>query len=132
MVGHYWLRDAARAPTPEIRREIEQTVQRVKAFAADVHAAKVKPVGAPAFTQLLCVGIGGSALGPMFVADALGDPARDRLAPHFLDNTDPEGFGRVLGALQGKLAETLVVVTSKSGGTPETRNGMLAAEAALR
>ncbi len=30
-----------------------------------------------------------------------------------------------------RLAETLVVVTSKSGGTPETRNGMLAVEAAF-
>ena len=132
MVGHYWLRDPARAPSPEIRRDIEEVARRVDAFAADVHAGRVRPPAAPRFTQLLCIGIGGSALGPMFVADALGDPARDRLAPHFLDNTDPDGFGRVLGALHGKLAETLVVVTSKSGGTPETRNGMLAAEAALR
>src|ERR671931_2340655 len=36
MVGHYWLRAPERAPTPEIRREIEEVVLRVKAFAADV------------------------------------------------------------------------------------------------
>jgi glucose-6-phosphate isomerase len=131
MVGHYWLRDPARAPTPEIRREIEDTVRAVKAFAADVHAGKIRPPGAPRFTQLLCIGIGGSALGPMFVADALRS-AGDRLAPHFLDNTDPDGFGRVLDGLAAKLGETLVIVTSKSGGTPETRNGMLAAQAAFR
>jgi len=132
MVGHYWLRDAGRAPSPEIRRAIEDALRSVKDFAADVHAARVHPPGAPRFSQLLCIGIGGSALGPMFVADALGDPARDRLSPHFLDNTDPEGFARVLGGLAPRLRETLVVVTSKSGGTPETRNGMLAAEAAFR
>ncbi len=132
MVGHYWLRDPARAPSAEIRREIEEAGRRLRTFAADVHAARVKPPGAPRFTQLLCVGIGGSALGPMFVADALGDAARDRLAPHFLDNTDPDGLARVLGALGPRLGETLVVVTSKSGGTPETRNGMLAAQAAIR
>jgi glucose-6-phosphate isomerase len=68
----------------------------------------------------------------MFVADALGDPARDRLAPHFLDNTDPEGIWRVLEGLRPRLAETLVVITSKSGGTPETRNGMLAVADAFR
>jgi glucose-6-phosphate isomerase len=128
--GHYWLRDPARAPEQGIRLEIEETNRRVKAFAADVHAGRVRPPAAAAFRQLLCVGIGGSALGPMFVADALGDRSRDRLVPHFLDNTDPEGFHRVLSALN--LPETLVLVTSKSGGTPETRNGMLAAQAAFR
>jgi glucose-6-phosphate isomerase len=131
MVGHYWLRAPARAPSAEIRRDIEETLRYVKTFAADVHASRVKPPRAARFTHLLCVGIGGSALGPMFVADALGDPARDKMTPHFLDNTDPDGFARALGGLGPRLAETLVVVTSKSGGTPETRNGMLAAQAAF-
>src|SRR5207247_9667312 len=36
MVGHYWLRNPALAPTPEIRAELEDTIQRVKQFAADV------------------------------------------------------------------------------------------------
>ena len=35
MVGHYWLRNPALAPTPEIRKEIEDTTNRpVKDFAA--------------------------------------------------------------------------------------------------
>jgi glucose-6-phosphate isomerase len=38
----------------------------------------------------------------------------------------------VLARLGPALGETLVVVTSKSGGTPETRNGMLAVEAAFQ
>jgi glucose-6-phosphate isomerase len=58
------------------------------------------------------------------VADALSGPA-DRLQPHFLDNTDPDGIDRVLGRLGPALGETLSIVVSKSGGTPETRNGML-------
>src|SRR5438876_8757519 len=36
MVGHYWLRNSKLAPTPEIRRQIDQTVESIKAFAADV------------------------------------------------------------------------------------------------
>ena len=43
----------------------------------------------------------------------------------FIDNTDPDGIARTLRRLAGRLAETLCVVASKSGGTPETRNGML-------
>ena len=31
MVGHYWLRNPSLAPTPEIRKEIEETVSRIKA-----------------------------------------------------------------------------------------------------
>src|SRR5260221_3406821 len=49
----------------------------------------------------------------------------------FLDNTDPQGMDRVLRNLQQRLDHTLAVVVSKSGGTPETRNGMLEAQAAF-
>ena len=52
------------------------------------------------------------------------------MQPHFLDNTDPDGIDRVLGGLGDALGETLALVISKSGGTPETRNGMLEAAAA--
>jgi glucose-6-phosphate isomerase len=129
MVGHYWLRNAALAPTRTIAAEIEKTVAEVKAFAAEVHAGTV--AGATgSFENVLVVGIGGSALGPQFVARALGQPKADRLRPHFFDNTDPDGIDRVLAELDGRLGRTLVVVISKSGGTPETRNGMLEAKAA--
>jgi glucose-6-phosphate isomerase len=37
---------------------------------------------------------------------------------------------RVLASLDGQLGHTLCLVVSKSGGTKETRNGMLEAEAA--
>jgi glucose-6-phosphate isomerase len=50
----------------------------------------------------------------------------------FIDNTDPDGIARTLAALAGKLGETLCIVTSKSGGTPETRNGMLLVADAYR
>jgi glucose-6-phosphate isomerase len=125
MVGHYWLRAPDLAPTPEIAAEIWKTVADIKAFAAEVHAGSVRPSKAAKFTGVLCIGIGGSALGPMFVADALGDPATDRMRIDFVDNTDPDGIDRTLRRLAGRLPETLCVVASKSGGTPETRNGML-------
>ncbi len=131
MVGHYWLRDPERAPDPAIRKEIAETVARVREFAARVHAGEVKPENAERFTHLLSVGIGGSALGPEFVAEALGS-AGDPVRAHFIDNTDPDGMDRVLTGLGGNLARTLVIVISKSGGTRETRNGMRVVEAAYR
>lgn len=130
-VGHYWLRSPALAPDEETRRAVEETLASVKGFAADVHAGRVQPARGGLFRNLLVVGIGGSALGPQLAADALTTPA-DRMRPFFLDNTDPDGIARELSriALAGGLATTLVVVVSKSGGTKETRNGMLAASRA--
>jgi glucose-6-phosphate isomerase len=129
MVGHYWLRAPELAPTQEIAAEIRKTVGDVQAFAAAVQGGTIRPPTAKQFHQVLSIGIGGSALGPMFVADALGCPKHDKLAIEFVDNTDPDGIARVLAKLNsgsnGGLGQTLCLVTSKSGGTPETRNGML-------
>jgi glucose-6-phosphate isomerase len=132
MVGHYWLRAPKLAPTPEITREITDSVESIKKFAAEAHAGTVKPPTSARFTQLLAIGIGGSALGPMFVGDALGNPGADLMRIHFIDNTDPNGIARMMETLQGLLPETLCIVTSKSGGTPDTRNGMLVVAEAYR
>src|SRR6266576_2259766 len=127
MVGHYWLRNLALAPTPEIRTEIEQTIKRIKTFAADIHTGKITAGNGKPFKHVLLIGIGGSALGPQFVSDALGS-RRDPMDIFFFDNTDPGGFDRVFEKISDELAQTLVVVVSKSGGTKETRNGMLETE----
>ena len=129
MVGHYWLRDAKLAPTAELRADIEETNERITQFAGDVHAGKIAPEKGGKFKHVLLIGIGGSALGPQFIADALGQ-ATDPLNIYFFDNTDPDGFDRVLQRIGEHLAHTVTVVISKSGGTKETRNGMLEAAAA--
>jgi glucose-6-phosphate isomerase len=130
MVGHYWLRNSDLAPTPELKREIDETLKAVKDFAGSVHRGETRGANGP-FKNVLVVGIGGSALGPQFVANALSQPKTDKLKPYFFDNTDPDGFDKVLGQLEGQLGETLVVVISKSGGTKETRNGMSESRAAF-
>ena len=125
MVGHYWLRAPQLAPTPEIRDDIINTISSVKTFSEKVHQGIIRPPVAERFTHVLSIGIGGSALGPMFVHDALGDPIRDRMKISFFDNTDPDGFEKIISDLEDKLSQTICIVISKSGGTAETRNGML-------
>ena len=124
MVGHYWLRDSKLAPNAELRADIDETNARIKQFAADVHSGKIAPQNGERFKHVLLIGIGGSALGPQFIADSLGN-ATDPLDIYFLDNTDPDGFDRAFQKIGDHLAHTLAVVISKSGGTKETRNGML-------
>ena len=132
MVGHYWLRNPDLSPTPDIKQRIIQTLEAIESFVEQVHSGAVHPPNAPKFTDVLSIGIGGSALGPQFVAQALA-PENPPLGVHFIDNTDPAGIDRILNAqtagsdscLRDRLATTLVLVISKSGGTPDTRNGML-------
>lgn len=129
MVGHYWLRNWELAPTPEIRQEIVDVLDQIETFAQQIHSGTVRPPQAAKFTDVLSIGIGGSALGPQFVAEALA-PVFPPLSIHFIDNTDPAGIDRVLSKLKDRLNSTLVITISKSGGTPETRNGMLEAQQA--
>lgn len=130
MVGHYWLRDSALAPNEEIRSSIDQALASIESFVAGVKSGAISGTNGK-FEQLLVIGIGGSALGPQFVAKALGQPATDLMEPHFFDNTDPDGMDKVLAEIGDSLDKTLALVISKSGGTKETRNGMLEAKAAF-
>ncbi len=76
MVGHYWLRDPKLAPNDQLRADIVETNQRIQQFAADVHAGKIANEQGQKFTHVLLIGIGGSALGPQFIAEALGSAQR--------------------------------------------------------
>lgn len=131
MVGHYWLRAPELAPTPELKADVVNTIALVETFVQDVHTGKIHPPLAPKFTDILSIGIGGSSLGPQFVAEALS-PLHPPMQIHFIDNSDPIGIDRVLTRLQDRLSTTLVLTISKSGGTPEPRNGMLEVQKRFR
>jgi glucose-6-phosphate isomerase len=79
------------------------------------------------YDDVLLLGIGGSALGPIALRTALRPPAWNSLSEsarggfprlHTLDNVDPATIAATLGRLD--LRRTLVLVVSKSGGTVET------------
>ena len=90
------------------------------------------------YTDIVILGIGGSALGPIALRTALrpsgwnmlGDKSRignPRL--HVLDNVDPDTIGALLSRLD--LAHSLFIVTSKSGGTAETMSQFLIVHEAI-
>lgn len=131
MVGHYWLRDSKTAPENDLTDAIDSTVLAVKQFARDVHSGRVSSPQGYRFDTLISIGIGGSALGPQLVDRALGSPFQP-MDIYFLDNTDPQGVDDLLDRIgPEQLSTTMVLVTSKSGGTPETLNGMLEIESAF-
>jgi glucose-6-phosphate isomerase len=79
------------------------------------------------FDDVVILGIGGSALGPIALRTALRPSGWNMLSTdarggfprlQVLDNVDPETIAALLDRLD--LSRTLFVVTSKSGGTAET------------
>jgi glucose-6-phosphate isomerase len=84
------------------------------------------------YDDVVILGIGGSALGPIALRTALRPSGWNLLDDksrggyprlHVLDNVDPETIDALLGNL--RLERTLFIVTSKSGGTAETMSQFL-------
>jgi glucose-6-phosphate isomerase len=129
-VGHYWLRTPELAPDAASAEHIRAEVDRIEAFGRDVLSGSIAAAPGQPFTDVLWIGIGGSGLGPLLMIRALQDP-RSGLPFHFFDNVDPDGMRRTLASLGDRLRTTLVIVVSKSGGTPEPHIGMLQAKRAV-
>lgn len=90
------------------------------------------------YDDVVILGIGGSALGPVALRTALRpsgwnmlpDAARKGMPRlHVLDNVDPETIAALMSRLD--LARSLFIVTSKSGGTAETMSQFLIVHEAL-
>ena len=109
--------------------------QAVEDFAQAVRTGAIKGSTGKKFEAAYINGIGGSALGPQLLQMAVNGPywneksdaARNgNLKIYFLDNTDTAGLADALEVTD--LETTLVINISKSGGTRETRNNMIAME----
>ena len=123
MVGHYWLRAPELAPDAATADHIAAEIAEIEAFGARVLSGALQAPGAVPFSDVLWIGIGGSGLGPLLVIEALQQEGCG-LPFHFIDNVDPQGISRTLARLGERLRTSLVIVVSKSGGTPEPRIAM--------
>ena len=107
----------------------------VEDFAAKVRAGEILGATGKTFDALVVNGIGGSALGPQLMQFAVNGPywneldrekRKNNLKLYFLDNTDSAEFADLLAVMDPE--RTLQLVISKSGGTRETKNNMIAME----
>ncbi|UDQ99042.1 glucose-6-phosphate isomerase [Lentisphaerota bacterium WC36G] len=124
--------DRIEYPKSELFADVEQ-------FVEDVRTGKITGSNGKKFEYAVINGIGGSALGPQLMQYAINGPyynelsgakRNDYLKIYFLDNTDSSGFSDVTNIVN--LEQTLVVNISKSGGTQETKNNLLAFEDAYK
>jgi glucose-6-phosphate isomerase len=100
---------------------------RLTTLAAALRAGELRGFRGEPLRSLVCIGIGGSDLGPRLVCDALAQA--DSFEVRFVANVDPEDLDRALSGLSP--AHTAIAVISKTFTTRETLANARAARAWL-
>ncbi|WP_320676830.1 glucose-6-phosphate isomerase [Prochlorococcus sp. MIT 1300] len=122
-VGHYWLRTPGIAPNSDVTKSIEDGIDQIDSFSKAVLDGTIQSGNGQPFNSVLWIGIGGSGLGPVLMVEAL-QKNEQGLPFYFVDNVDPQGIAEAITSLGDAITNTLFVVVSKSGGTPEPRIAM--------
>jgi glucose-6-phosphate isomerase len=113
---------------PSVQRSLDEERRRFLGFAEALREGRITgSTGAPVRT-VVCLGIGGSDLGPRLVTEALG-PGSGPVAVRFASNIDPAALDAALEGLAPE--ETLFAAISKSFTTLETLENLRAARAWL-
>ena len=121
-VLHIALRNRSNRPIVvdgrDVMGEVNRVLDQMRAFSDAVRdgtwtGATGKPV-----TDVVNIGIGGSDLGPVMVAEALRPYWHARIRPHFVSNVDGTHMAETLRGLNPET--TLFLVASKTFTTQET------------
>jgi len=121
-VLHVALRNRSNRPIPvngqDVMLQVNQVLDQMRRFSEAVRdgtwtGATGKPV-----TDVVNIGIGGSDLGPVMVAEALKPYWHPRIRPHFVSNVDGTHIAETLHGLNPET--TLFLVASKTFTTQET------------
>lgn len=102
----------------DVMPEVTATLGRLKAFADKVHSGKWTGATGRTIRHIVNIGIGGSHLGPMFVADALHDFRKPNMTVAFVSNPDRAQIDEILAGCDP--AATMFVIASKTFTTVET------------
>ena len=105
-----------------VNAAVHEVLDNIKEFSDEVRSGAHRGFSGKLLTSVVCIGIGGSYLGPEFVFEALRSDYRTTKEGHrttrFLANVDPVDVGRALEGLDPE--STLVIIISKNFTTAET------------
>ncbi len=119
---HWALRDQSSNPIDmagsNIKPLIQNELAKLERFVDAIRSGKhVGATGSP-IQQVVCLGIGGSDLGPSLVCEALMPYRQTDIQIHFIANLDGQSLAQTLSRL--KPETTLCVINSKTFTTLET------------
>ncbi len=113
----------------DVMPAVRATRARLKAFSEGIRSGQWRGATGKVIRHIVNIGIGGSHLGPMFVADALKDFQKPGMTAAFVSNPDRAQLDDTLADIDP--AETLFVIASKTFTTAETTANADAARAWL-
>lgn len=102
----------------DVMPEVRAVREKMREFCRRVRGRRWRGLTERPLDTVVCLGIGGSSLGPAMACAALEAHADAALAIHFVSDLDGAALNRVLAACAPE--RTLFIVTSKSFGTKET------------
>lgn len=102
----------------DIMPEMFSVRKKIKEFTSKIHSGEIRGSTGKIFEHIVVIGIGGSYLGPEFVASALKHLAIRKMQIHFLSNVDIHNFGEIAESIDPE--STIWIVISKSYTTAET------------
>lgn len=121
-VLHTVLRQSSHAPFlsegEDLTRKVQQVLHQMSAFSHALQTQQKTGISGKPFTDILCLGIGGSELGPALVAEALSSLHKPAFKLHFISNIDGQTLDKILSNLNPHT--TLCIISSKTFSTPET------------
>lgn len=97
---------------------IKNALARLETFCENIRSGVSRSSEGLRFTDIVCLGIGGSDLGPSMACEALQAFKTTDIRLHFVSNVDGFTVAEVLKHLDPK--RTLCVISSKTFTTPET------------
>jgi glucose-6-phosphate isomerase len=119
----------SRPDDPSLARTLDEERLRFLGFADALRNGRLPGSTGAAIRTVVCIGIGGSDLGPRLVTEALG-PGSGPVRVRFVSNIDPAELDAALDGLRP--AATIVATVSKTFTTMETLENLRAARAWLQ
>ncbi len=113
-----------------IREVVDSDRNEIYQCCEDISSGRMTGGSGKAFTDVVHIGIGGSALGPQVAVEALSHRKSTHPRVWFLHNMDARHFADVLARVE--LESTLFVIASKSFSTEETLVNAAAVKELLR
>jgi glucose-6-phosphate isomerase len=121
-VLHVALRNRLNAPIyvdeKDVMPSINKVLEKMKAFSEEVISGNWKGYSGKSITDIVNIGIGGSALGPLMVTKALRPFQIPHLNVHFVSNVDGSQIAETLKNINPET--TLFLISSKTFTTQET------------
>ncbi|MEN9693280.1 MAG: glucose-6-phosphate isomerase [Actinomycetota bacterium] len=114
----------------DVVKEVHAVLKRMRSFATDVRAGKVKGANGKPIKHVVNIGIGGSDLGPVMAFEALKHYVTNELDFHYVSNVDGADISEVFKNIDP--ATSLFIVASKTFTTSETMSNARSAKAWLQ